>query len=53
MQKFWWYHNVPAYVFGVSPETMAASVDERVSIEEFLSVVKTHTLAVWDFFGGD
>lgn len=51
--KFWRYHGVPAYVYGVGPETMAAAVDERVSVEEFLSVVKTHALAVWSFLGGD
>lgn len=51
--KFWRYKGVPAYVFGVSPETMAAEVDERVRIDEFLAVVKTHALAVWDYLGGD
>ncbi|KAI1626729.1 acetylornithine deacetylase/succinyldiaminopimelate desuccinylase-like deacylase [Exophiala viscosa] len=50
--KFWRYRGVPAYVFGVSPETMAAGVDERVSIDEFLAVVKTHALAVWEYLGG-
>jgi succinyl-diaminopimelate desuccinylase len=49
--KFWRYVGVPAYSFGVSPETMAAR-DERVVIDEFLSVVKTHALAVWDYMGG-
>lgn len=49
--KFWRYVGVPAYSFGVSPETMAAR-DERVVIDEFLSVVKTHALAVWDHMGG-
>ena len=51
--KFWRYHGVPAYVFGVSPETMAAAVDERVSVDEFLAVVRTHALAVWEFLGGE
>jgi succinyl-diaminopimelate desuccinylase len=46
--KFWRYEGVPAYVFGVSPETMAAS-DESVSVEEFLAVVKTHVLAGWEY----
>jgi acetylornithine deacetylase/succinyl-diaminopimelate desuccinylase-like protein len=49
--KFWRYHGVPAYVFGVSPETMAAR-DESVSVEEFLTVVKTHALAAWEYLGG-
>jgi succinyl-diaminopimelate desuccinylase len=49
--KFWRYADVPAYVFGVSPETMAAK-DESVSVEEFLNVVKTHALAGWEYLGG-
>ncbi|KEF61862.1 uncharacterized protein A1O9_03433 [Exophiala aquamarina CBS 119918] len=51
--KFWRYHQVPAYVYGVGPETMAAAVDERVSVKEFLSVVRTHALAVWSFLDGE
>jgi succinyl-diaminopimelate desuccinylase len=42
---------VPAYVFGVSPETMAVR-DGSVSVEEFLVVVKTHVLAGWEYLGG-
>lgn len=49
--KFWRYRGIPAYVFGVSPETMAAT-NERVSIEEYLAVVKTHAAAVWEYLGG-
>ena len=49
--KFYRYHGVPAYVFGVSPDGMGAK-NESVSIEEFLSVVKTHTLAGWEYLGG-
>jgi len=49
--KFWRYKGVPAYVFGVSPETMAAR-DESVSVEEFLAVVKTHVLVGWEYLGG-
>ncbi|RDW89546.1 hypothetical protein BP6252_01578 [Coleophoma cylindrospora] len=50
--KFWRYTGVPAYIFGVSPETMAAR-DESVSIDEFLVVLKTHALAAWQYLGGD
>lgn len=50
--KFWRYKGVPAYVFGVSPESMAA-VDESVSVEEFISVIKTHALAAWEYLGGE
>jgi succinyl-diaminopimelate desuccinylase len=49
--KFYRYVGVPAYIFGVSPQTMAAR-DERVSIDEFMTVIKTHTGAVWDYLGG-
>lgn len=50
--KFWRYHGVPAFVYGVGPATMAAAVDERVSVDEFLSVIKVHAAAVWDYLGG-
>lgn len=50
--KFYRYKGVPAYVFGVSPETMGAK-NERVSVEEFLAVVKTHALAAWEYLGGE
>lgn len=49
--KFYRYKDIPAYVYGVSPETMATK-DESVSVQEFLAVVKTHTLAAWDYLGG-
>ena len=42
---------MPAYVFGVSPETMAVS-NESVSVDGFLVVIKTHVLAVWEYLGG-
>ena len=43
---------MPAYVFGVSPESMAA-MDESVSVDEFIAVVKTHALAPWEYLGGE
>jgi acetylornithine deacetylase/succinyl-diaminopimelate desuccinylase-like protein len=43
-------NGVPAYAFGVSPETMAEK-DERVSVEEFLHIVKVHTLVALDYLG--
>jgi succinyl-diaminopimelate desuccinylase len=49
--KFWRYKKVPAYVFGVSPESMAAR-NESVSVDEFLTVVKTHALAAWEYLEG-
>lgn len=49
--KFYRYKDIPAYVYGVSPESMAAR-DESVSVEEFLTVLKTHALAAWEYLGG-
>lgn len=49
--KFYRYKGVPAYVFGVGPETMGAK-NESVSVDEFLAVVKTHALAAWEYLGG-
>ncbi|KAF9734983.1 peptidase M20 [Paraphaeosphaeria minitans] len=46
--KFYRYRGIPTYVYGPSPKGMGGS-HETVSIDEFMAVVKTHTLAVWDF----
>ncbi|KAF2109628.1 acetylornithine deacetylase/succinyldiaminopimelate desuccinylase-like deacylase [Lophiotrema nucula] len=46
--KFYRYAGVPAYVYGPSPKGMGAS-GESVLIEEFVDMLKTHTLAVWDY----
>ena len=45
--KFYRYAGVPTYVYGPSPKGMGGQ-GEAVSIDEFLAVVKTHTLAVFD-----
>lgn len=50
--KFYRYSGVPAYVYGPGPKGMGAS-GEAVLIEEFLAIVKTHTLAVWDYLSID
>jgi succinyl-diaminopimelate desuccinylase len=49
--KFWRYHKVPAYIYGPAPTRMAA-VDECVSVEEFITVIKTHALSGWDYLNG-
>ncbi|CAE6866294.1 Succinyl-diaminopimelate desuccinylase [Paraburkholderia aspalathi] len=49
--KFWRYHKVPAYIYGPAPTRMAA-VDECVSVEEFITVIKTHALSAWDYLNG-
>lgn len=50
--KHYRYRGIPAYVFGVSPETMGAR-NESVSVEEFLVVTKTLALAGWEYLGGE
>jgi len=46
--RLWRYRGVPAYVYGPSPRTMGKT-DERVEIEEFLHVVRTHALSAFDY----
>ena len=46
--RLWRYREVPAYVYGPSPKTMGKN-DERVAIEEFLHIVRTHTLSAYDY----
>ncbi|KAK4500511.1 hypothetical protein PRZ48_008700 [Zasmidium cellare] len=44
-------NGIPAYALGPSPNGMAER-DEKVSVDEFLYLVKVHTLAAWDYLGG-
>lgn len=44
-------NGIPAYAFGPSPNAMAER-DEKIRVEEFLYLVKVHTLAAWDYLGG-
>jgi succinyl-diaminopimelate desuccinylase len=46
--KFFRYKGVPAFVYGPSPDTMSRP-DEHVPIEDFIHVVRTHTLAAFDY----
>jgi succinyl-diaminopimelate desuccinylase len=46
--KFYRYKGMPAFVYGVSPAGMG-SREEAVRIDEFIAVVKTHTLAVFHY----
>lgn len=46
--KFFRYKGVPSFVYGPSPDTMSRP-DEHVPIEDFLHVVRTHTLAAFDY----
>jgi succinyl-diaminopimelate desuccinylase len=42
--RLWRYHGVPAYVYGPSPASMAAA-DENIAVDDFLHILRTHTLA--------
>ena len=46
--RFWRAAGTPAYVYGCSPAGMGAP-NESVEIDELLHVVKTHTLAAFDY----
>jgi succinyl-diaminopimelate desuccinylase len=49
--KFWRYRKVPAYIFGPGPGRMAMT-NESVPVDEFITVVKAHTLSAWEYLGG-
>ena len=42
--RLWRFAGVPAYVYGMTPKTMAAA-DENIEVAEFLHVLRVHTLA--------
>jgi succinyl-diaminopimelate desuccinylase len=42
--RLWRQHGVPAYVYGPSPQSMAAA-DENIPVEDFLHILRTHALA--------
>ena len=46
--RLWRYKDIPAVVYGPTPNGMG-SYDEYVPIDEFLHVVKCHTLAAYDY----
>ncbi|HXJ78568.1 MAG TPA: M20/M25/M40 family metallo-hydrolase [Candidatus Methylomirabilis sp.] len=46
--RFWRAAGVPAYVYGCSPSGMGAP-DESVAVDEFLHVVRVHTLSAFDY----
>jgi len=48
--RFWRAAGTPAYVYGCSPAGMGAP-NESVALDEFLHVVRTHTLAAYDYLG--
>jgi succinyl-diaminopimelate desuccinylase len=46
--RLWRYRNIPAYVYGPPPTGMG-SFDERVTVSDFLHVVRTHVLSAYDY----
>jgi succinyl-diaminopimelate desuccinylase len=48
--RLWRYNGVPAYIYGASPETMAAA-DENVLIDDYLHILKTHVLSAARYLG--
>jgi succinyl-diaminopimelate desuccinylase len=50
--KFFRYKEVPAFVYGPSPDTMSMP-DEHVPIDDFLHVLRVHALAAYDYLMGN
>jgi succinyl-diaminopimelate desuccinylase len=46
--RLWRYRDVPAIVYGPAPTGMG-SVDEHVTVEEFLHVVRCHVLSAYEY----
>jgi succinyl-diaminopimelate desuccinylase len=46
--RLWRYKDVPAIVYGPSPTGMG-SIDEHVTLDEFLNVVRCHVLSGYDY----
>lgn len=50
--RFWRRRGVPAFVYGPSPAGMGGP-NEGVLVDEFLHIVRTHTLAAWSYLAGE
>jgi len=50
--KFFRYKDVPAFVYGPSPDTMSMP-DEHVPIDDFLHILRVHALAAYDYLMGN
>jgi succinyl-diaminopimelate desuccinylase len=46
--RLWRYRDLPAIVYGPSPTGMG-SVDEHVTVEEFMHVIRCHVLSAYDY----
>ena len=49
--KFWREYGIPSYYYGPTNHGMG-TVDEYVEVNEFLHVVKVHTLSAYDYLRG-
>jgi len=50
--RLWRYVGIPAYSYGTTA-TNVAMPNEHVDIEEWISVVKTHLLTIYDYLSAD
>ncbi len=46
--RLWRYRDIPAYVYGPFPHGMGSG-DEFVDVEDFIHLVRTHTLAAFSY----
>ncbi|ORE92901.1 M20/M25/M40 family metallo-hydrolase [Acuticoccus yangtzensis] len=46
--RFWRWEGVDAYLYGPNPQSMGRR-DEHVTLDEFLHIVRTHTLSAFDY----
>lgn len=50
--RLWRERGIPAYVFGTTPHNIAAP-NEWTSVEDFMQVVRVHTLSSYQFLAGE
>jgi succinyl-diaminopimelate desuccinylase len=50
--RFWRNAGIPAYIYGCAFD-LVGTYDESVAIEEFLNVVRVHTLSAAAYLGGE
>lgn len=50
--RLWRERGIPAYVFGTTPHNIAAP-NEWTSIEDFMQVVRVHTLSAYEYLAGE
>ena len=50
--RLWRYAGIPAFSYGVTAINVAMP-DEHVDIEEWIAVVKTHLLTMFDYLTAD